>query len=1343
MEPKSHHGPAQLGQRSLQELQIRALKKAGRSTELQHVLNRSDQVFDWRFYLDYYEDLNALSTYAEAYEHWVLFGQVENRFPNYAALEQHHAARQSELPNGFNPADYLQLNPAVDQQFAHHPYRFIKATEHYLEQGRLQNLPYQKPSALSLELPLKGRIGRIDGWENGCIRGWAIEDSLEVASLEVYLDGVFYTHLTANLLRPDILKRGFSDGYSGFEIPLPFLKKQQSYQIDVVFQGSEAPLQNSPYTFQLSPLEQAKYQDAQLSRFASVPKLLARERATRGTTIIIPIYNAYSEVQACLQSVIANTSIQATLLLINDASTDQHINTLLEWAATHSQVKVVHHQTNLGYTQTVNQGIQLAGSDDVILLNSDTVVGSRWLQQLQIAAYSDVDIATVTALSNNAGAFSAPDLGRMNDLPKWLTLPEAIRAVSQSSQHLYPEVPTGNGFCLYIRRDALDQIGVFDEAAFPRGYGEENDFCMRALWAGWRHLIADHVFVYHVRSASFQDEKAKLIQAGRQILDQRYPEYQVLTEDFTHSLALQSVRYGIRRLFQGKQAGDQSQRQRILPRVLYVISTQTGGTPQTNQDLMRGLSDRYHPFLLRCNSQEITLYDMREQACTTFQLKIPISPVSHRSTEYDQIISSILIQYGIELLHIRHIGWHSLSLPWIAKQLGIPVIFSFHDFYTICPTVNLLDENQVFCGGRCTATTGQCKALLWNPGTVPPLKHQFIGSWQRMMSEMLKSVDVFVTTSDSAKKQLETIYPTLKQSVFEVIPHGRDFPELGMGITLPKQPFQTEQPLKILCPGNINQHKGSSLIAQLHQLDQAGDLEFHFLGTTDPCLAEVGKHHGAYQREDFIRWVQQIQPHYVGIFSIWPETYCHTLTESWASGVPVIALDQGAVGERIRKYGGGWLLRQESAAISDRAADIYSQLLKIAGDPDGYAQRLLEVRHWQRSYGKQNNVSTMAARYHQLYQHVVAKARPFTPQLGVSSALKVGVFVSRDFNGHATPSVHIRALEWLNHPSVQQRLDAQFVDIQAFLQDEYQTFDLDLVLVQRNTIKPHLVQAFIETCAQRHLPIVFELDDDLLHVPFTKDPWGIYAQTASAVERMARAATAVIVSTEPLADRMRALNPNITVIPNALCEFAWFRPIESKVEQPPELEPSDALKVLYMGNPTHAEDLAIVRPVFERLRREGQPTTLYVIGGEPEDSEVSWYKRLAIPNEFCHYPEFVGWFRSIAPHFNLAIAPLEDTAFNRCKSALKFLQYAAVELPGLYSDCLPYQAIIQPGKNGVLVENSEEAWYRAIVQCLNASIALETLKQAAKREVLAQYLISHLAKKYTELFERIVCPQKL
>jgi GT2 family glycosyltransferase len=243
--------------------------------------------------------------------------------------------------------------------------------------------------------------------------------------------------------------------------------------------------------------------------------------------IIVPVYNAPAAVARCLASVLKHTTGNARLIVIDDASTDPAITPLLARHAGLRGIDVLANDRNLGFTATVNRGMEMAGRADVVLLNADTEVGPNWLTGLRRAAHSRDDIATATAVSDNAGAFSVPELEHENAWPPIWSLDQTARALWQNAGHAYPALPTGNGFCMYIRRDVLDAVGVFDAEAFPQGYGEENDFCQRAAAAGYRHVIAGNVFVHHERSLSFGIERREALgRSGMQVLRERWPHYE-------------------------------------------------------------------------------------------------------------------------------------------------------------------------------------------------------------------------------------------------------------------------------------------------------------------------------------------------------------------------------------------------------------------------------------------------------------------------------------------------------------------------------------------------------------------------------------------------------------------------------------------------------------------------------------------------------------------------------------------------------------------------------------------------------------------------------------------------
>ncbi|WP_311269013.1 glycoside hydrolase family 99-like domain-containing protein [Sphingobium sp. WCS2017Hpa-17] len=269
--------------------------------------------------------------------------------------------------------------------------------------------------------------------------------------------------------------------------------------------------------------------DAAAAATAKAPLAISAQTigAALPTTIIIPVYNAPEEVRACITSVLKHTDLRETqVLVIDDGSPDPAIAPLLDSFVGIPGLTIQRSPQNQGYTRTINMGIAQAAGRDVVLLNSDTIVTPKWLEGLRATAYSRPQVGTVTAMGDNAGAFSFPVFNQKCEKPAHLGHEEYALAMVQGAFGCTPpEVPTGSGFCLFIRRAMMDLCGTFDEEGFPRGYGEENDFCLRGMKAGWANLVSPWAFVFHVRTASFKGEKDELIKAGVDVVTKRYPDY--------------------------------------------------------------------------------------------------------------------------------------------------------------------------------------------------------------------------------------------------------------------------------------------------------------------------------------------------------------------------------------------------------------------------------------------------------------------------------------------------------------------------------------------------------------------------------------------------------------------------------------------------------------------------------------------------------------------------------------------------------------------------------------------------------------------------------------------------
>jgi len=218
--------------------------------------------------------------------------------------------------------------------------------------------------------------------------------------------------------------------------------------------------------------------------------------SNRKYDIVIPVFNGLHFFRECYGSVRQYTPDGHTILIIDDASTEPELLTFLEEIGRHPNTEVLRRPENMGFVHSANVGMAHS-SNHVILLNSDTVVTPSWLDKLDRALFHAPNIATVTPWTNKGTICSLPRFCEDNELPVNVT----AAAISHMAETLcpgrYTPIPTAVGFCMAIRRQVLDEISFFDSSTFGRGYGEENDFCMRAWLQGYENIHDDRTFIFH------------------------------------------------------------------------------------------------------------------------------------------------------------------------------------------------------------------------------------------------------------------------------------------------------------------------------------------------------------------------------------------------------------------------------------------------------------------------------------------------------------------------------------------------------------------------------------------------------------------------------------------------------------------------------------------------------------------------------------------------------------------------------------------------------------------------------------------------------------------------------
>lgn len=242
--------------------------------------------------------------------------------------------------------------------------------------------------------------------------------------------------------------------------------------------------------------------------------------------IIIPVWNQFNFTRTCIESVFAKTTYPFHLIIIDNASdkiTRDYLAALAEEKK--NSITLLNNETNLGFVKATNQGIRVSTAPYICLLNNDTEVTAGWLSEMVKVAESSEDIGIVNPNSNTMGA--KPRLGQSKD---------ALAKELSSYTGGYSELAWATGFCMLIKRQLIEKIGLFDEI-YGLGNFEDADFSKQAQELGFHSACAQAAYVYHRERRSFIRHKRfnQNFEKNRQIFYARWGRQQrilyVLTKD--------------------------------------------------------------------------------------------------------------------------------------------------------------------------------------------------------------------------------------------------------------------------------------------------------------------------------------------------------------------------------------------------------------------------------------------------------------------------------------------------------------------------------------------------------------------------------------------------------------------------------------------------------------------------------------------------------------------------------------------------------------------------------------------------------------------------------------------
>ncbi len=245
----------------------------------------------------------------------------------------------------------------------------------------------------------------------------------------------------------------------------------------------------------------------------------------------------------------------------------------------------------------------------------------------------------------------------------------------------------------------------------------------------------------------------------------------------------------------------------------------------------------------------------------------------------------------------------------------------------------------------------------------------------------------------------------------------------------------------------------------------------------------------------------------------------------------------------------------------------------------------------------------------------------------------------------------------------------------------------DICVVQRAAL-PDLSTAtqLVQLLGERGVPLVVDLDDGFTFMSPQQLEAGGYAHRIAALDLLLNASAEIWLATEPLADCYSVFRDRAVVIPNSIDPNLWCNWPQRMASRTPK----PGTRFLYMATGTHAEDFKLIRPTFERLWRDkaGQ-FDVALIGVADKVEPAPWLTHMLPPPDCTPYPKFVDWLREQGP-FDVGIAPLADTPFNRVKSDIKLLDYSAMGLRALVSDLPAYRG--DPALQSAIVTD----WYEAL-----------------------------------------------
>ncbi|MHB1256382.1 MAG: glycosyltransferase, partial [Dethiobacteraceae bacterium] len=618
--------------------------------------------------------------------------------------------------------------------------------------------------------------------------------------------------------------------------------------------------------------------------------------------IIIPVYNGLEYLDKLFYGLQCNTPSPHRLIVIDDASPDLQIwLRLKELLGEVSNAILLRNELNLGFVATVNRAAEYVKGDFVIL-NTDVEIPPKWLERLMAPICKDRTVASTTPFSNAATICSFPDINVDNPLIADLEVQCIDRWFARVRRDL-PEIelPTGVGFCMGINGETWRRIGPFDAEGFRRGYGEENDWCQRARKFGYRSVMVTNLFVYHKHGGSFDNTtRQSLRESALRTVLARYPDYQHQVDIFIRHDPARALRQLMTMFVTAGEAAK-------LP-LLIVDHELGGGANNYRNELVSERLAADQPVLLLAAHRDGSLF--REG----IELRCFYREYTVSFNVEDLVILERLFADHLPLGEVFYNNAVSFKDPLLLVETlhrikavtGARLTIAIHDFYPLCPSYTLINNEGKYCR---LPDIASCRVCLPKNRFSVASERVTIAAWRQTWGTFLAGADKILCFSEDSRHQVERVYPNCGELI-AVRPHK-------LSVIFSRNPkLNSNVPMHIGVVGAIGYVKGAQVVVDLarHLLSADPSARITVIGSLEnaPILRNL-KVTGPYRREDLPELLELYGINVCFLPSICPETFSYVTEELMCLDVPLVVFNLGAPAERVRLYPKGRIVCEMSA----------------------------------------------------------------------------------------------------------------------------------------------------------------------------------------------------------------------------------------------------------------------------------------------------------------------------------------------------------------------------------------------------------------------------------------------